>query len=229
VCIRIWGTHRGGRKGRKLVTDFDLYCDLTHLLLEQNHIGEPTLATVPPNQRAHRGHGRFKSIAKDLEEGRTVRDWADQYCEDQSALKEFLMKKVVVGHDRAYLKRQIQECVRSTGYAHNLSVRFLIHNKRVKVYPANRISKLRKIEWFRWIFYITFLWIFAWPYLWFMTKRYHVATMTWRMSRLVRDEGGGTRRECVLTEEEWMHRWGPAIKRAVRAKERGFVCQWGGI
>ncbi|CAZ83381.1 unnamed protein product [Tuber melanosporum] len=88
VCIRIWGTHRGGRKGRKLVTDFDLSCDLTHLLLEQNHIGEPTLATVPPNQRAHRGHGRFKSIAKDLEEGRTVRDWADQYCEDQSALKE---------------------------------------------------------------------------------------------------------------------------------------------
>ncbi|KAG0137425.1 hypothetical protein HOY82DRAFT_372246 [Tuber indicum] len=88
VCIRIWGTHRGGRKGRELVTDFDLYCDLTHLLLEQNHIGEPTLATVPPNQRAHRGHGRFKSIAKGLEEGRTVRDWADQYCEDQSALKD---------------------------------------------------------------------------------------------------------------------------------------------
>ncbi|KAG0636459.1 hypothetical protein HOY80DRAFT_359769 [Tuber brumale] len=138
----------------------------------------------------------------------------------------FLMKKVVVGHDRAYLERQITQCIRSTGYLFNVSVKFPIHDKQVEVCPANRISKLRGTEWFRWIFYITFLWIFAWPYLWFMTKRYHVATMTWRMSRPVRDESGETRREYVQTEEEWMHCWEPAIKRAVTARGMGSVSQW---
>ncbi|KAG0636460.1 hypothetical protein HOY80DRAFT_1011276 [Tuber brumale] len=87
VYIHIQGTHPNPGDG-SLVTDFDLVCDLTHLLLEQNHMGEPTLATVPPNQRVHRGHRRLKSIAKELEEGWTVRDWADKYCKDQSVLKE---------------------------------------------------------------------------------------------------------------------------------------------
>ncbi|CUS12962.1 unnamed protein product, partial [Tuber aestivum] len=227
VQVRVHGYHSEwsfSQRRFKAVTDFHLICDFTHLLLEQNHIGEPTLATVPPDKKAHRGHGGFKSLAKDLEEGGTVRDWADRYCEDQSTFKEsdhrFVMKKVVLGHDRDYLMRRITECIRSTNYPHNISFEFPIYNTRVKVYPENRISKLRKAEWFRWIFYLTFLWIFAWPYLWLVTKRYNVTRMTWRMSRRVRDESGETRRECVQTEGEWMRQWGPAIKRAVTAKKQ---------
>ncbi|RPB00519.1 hypothetical protein L873DRAFT_1804929 [Choiromyces venosus 120613-1] len=228
VQVRIIGTHNetkrtGNKTERSSVTDFDLTCNFTHLLLEQNSIGVPTLATVPPDQKAHRGHGRFKSVAKDLEEGGTVRDWADQYCEDQSSLKEFVMKKVVIGHDQAYLKQQIERCIRSTNYLGNISIRFPIYDTRVEVHPANRISKLRKTEWFRWIFYITFLWIFAWPYLWFMTKRYHVATMTWRMSRTMQNEDGQTWRESIMSEEEWMAQWGPALKRAAKAGRKSCV------
>lgn len=133
------------------------------------------------------------------------------------------MKKVVVGHDRAYLERRIAQCIRSTNYLGRISVGFPIHDTRVEAYPANRISKLRKTGWFRLIFYITFLWVFTWPYLWFMTRRYHVATMTWRMSRPMQDESGETRRECVLTEEEWIRRCGPAIKRAARARKIGSL------
>jgi len=133
----------------------------------------------------------------------------------------FVMKKVVAGHDRAYLQRSIAQCIRSTNYIGRISVGFPIHDTRVEIYPANRISKLRKTKWLRVIFYITFLWIFAWPYLWFMTRRYHVAIMTWRMARMVRDESGEMRRECVLTEQEWIRRCGPAIEHAARARRRG--------
>jgi len=93
VQVHIRGTHTeeecyGSHTYSTRVTDFDLTCDITHLLLEQNHMGEPTLETIPPNKMAHRGHGWSKSVAKDVEEGMSVRDFADQYCEDQSTLKE---------------------------------------------------------------------------------------------------------------------------------------------
>jgi len=89
VQVRIRGTHTEDKQNQKReVTDFDLTCDITHLLLEQNNMGKPTLGTVPPNEMAYRGHGRSKSVAKDVEEGMSVRDFADQYCEDQSTLKE---------------------------------------------------------------------------------------------------------------------------------------------
>ncbi|PWW80708.1 hypothetical protein C7212DRAFT_361247 [Tuber magnatum] len=217
--------HQVELRGRcpRTVTDFYLIYDIPHLLPEQNHRGEPTLATVPPDKAAYRGNGGFKSFTKNPEEGGTVRDWADRYCEDQSALKEFAMKKVVVGHDQAYLRRRVDECIRSTNYRGTIYFKFPIYDSRVKVYPTNRISKLRRAAWFRFIFCITFLWIFAWPYLWFVTKRYRVARMTWRMSRRVRDENGETRRECVQTEEEWMRHWGPAIKHAVKAGKLGYL------
>jgi len=38
---------------------------------------------------------------------------------------------------------------------------------------------------------------------------------------MVRDESGEMRRECVLTEQEWIRRCGPAIEHAARARRRG--------
>lgn len=93
VFIRVSGSHNERRRnGNKTetssVTDFDLKMDVTNCLLEFYGVMEPTLALVDPGEKAHRGRGVFKSVAKDLEDMGTVRDWADQYCEDQSMLKE---------------------------------------------------------------------------------------------------------------------------------------------
>jgi hypothetical protein len=93
VLIRVWGSHQERRRdGKKTqttsVTDFDLQLDVTGCLMELNGLTEPTLELVDPGEKAHRGHGRFKSVARDLEDVGTVRNWADQYCEDQSTLKE---------------------------------------------------------------------------------------------------------------------------------------------
>lgn len=48
----------------------------------------PYLRTVSPDKKTNRG-GRWKTVATDQEAGElSVRNWADQYCEDKSMLKE---------------------------------------------------------------------------------------------------------------------------------------------
>lgn len=135
------------------------------------------------------------------------------------------MKKSCVGWDLTLLKNEIEGMIRATNYRGRIYIKFPVFATRVEVFPGNRISQMRKNEYWRWFFYLTFLWIFVWPYLWFFTKRYHVAETVWHYSILPIAIEHHTRREYVHTEQEWLQAWGPAIKRAAKAKRHGEVTE----
>lgn len=139
------------------------------------------------------------------------------------------MKKSCKGWDLTVIKNNLEHMIRAMNYHGRIEIGFPVLETRVEVFPSNRISRIRKNEYWRWFFYLTFLWIFAWPYLWFFTKRYHVAETVWHYSKWVQREGqpeGVLERICVRDEEEWLMAWGPAIKRAARARRQGSVTDY---
>lgn len=144
--------------------------------------------------------------------------------------RRFIMKKSCVGWDLTRLKNEIEGIIRSTNYLGRISVDFPVFETRVEVFPSNRISRMRKNEYWRWLFYLTFLWVLAWPYLWYFTKRYHVAETVWHYTKLVQPEeqsyNSGPQRVRINDEEEWLMTWGSAIKRAARARRQGFVSSY---
>jgi hypothetical protein len=133
--------------------------------------------------------------------------------------RRFIMKKSCVGWDLEWLESNIEAVIRATNYRGCIDVDFPVFESRVEVFPANRISFMRKNEWWRWFFYVTFLWTFSWPYLWCFTKRYHVAETVWNY---VYVRPGS--RVPPTTEADWLNLgWGEAIKRAAKARRKGKV------
>ncbi|KAI5852780.1 hypothetical protein DFP73DRAFT_15928 [Morchella snyderi] len=212
-------TRNGDKTKTSTVTDFNFKIDLRYRLVKAYSNGAvPQLKTADPRKKTSRG-GRWKTVAADLEEARTVRSWADQYCEDKSTLKEFIMKKSCVGWDLEWLERNIAALIRATNYRGRIKVDFPVFEARVEVYPDNCISRMRKTECWRWFFYLTFLWTFSWPYLWCFTKRYHVAETVWNYAH-VRPRS----RMSPFTEADWLNLgWGEVIKRAAKARRTGRV------
>ncbi|RPB16774.1 hypothetical protein P167DRAFT_531721 [Morchella conica CCBAS932] len=129
------------------------------------------------------------------------------------------MKKSCVGWDLEWLGSNIEALIRATNYRGRIRVDFPVFEARVEIFPANRISFMRKNEYWRWFFYLTFLWTLAWPYLWCFTKRYHVAETVWNYLHV---RPGS--RVAPVTEAEWLKLgWGEAIKRAAKARRTGRV------
>lgn len=139
--------------------------------------------------------------------------------------RRFVMKKICVGWDLTLLENELEAIIRSTNYLGRIEINFPVLEARVEVFPANRISRIRKNVYWRWFFYLTFGWIFTWPLLWFFTRRYHVVETYWRYSTRSADYNpdGRAQRVAVHEEEEWLMAWGPAIKRAAKARRHGFV------
>lgn len=134
------------------------------------------------------------------------------------------MKKSCEGWDLSLLRNQLEEMIRSTNYLGRIEIDFPVFETRVEVFPSNRISRMRKNVYWRWFFYLTFLWIPTWPYLWFFTKRYHVAETVWHYAKWVVAPGATHMKKIFIhEEEEWLTAWGPAIKRAAKARRQGFV------
>ncbi|KAL7269176.1 hypothetical protein RUND412_008171 [Rhizina undulata] len=233
--IRIRGSHtETRRKNNKTetstITDFDVTLDVTYCLLDREKPG--ILKVVESDQKAHRG-GRIKRLAKVGEAGRTIRDWADEYCSNKAMLKEFSMTKVILNHDKLFLEEQLTALIRSTNYRGQIHVSFPVQESRVEIYPDNRISRMRQSKAWRWFFYLTFLWIISWPILWFLTKRYSVVHSVWKMARYADDPFAGDdvhpgrrlMRVTNVSEWEWLETWAPAIIRCVLARRQGEITE----
>lgn len=104
--------------------------------------------------------------------------WIREYCDSKAKLKLFRITREVTGLNTEYLRKEIEQKIRSTNYRGHISVTFPIEDKHVDIYNPHWANQWR-ISWVRYIFYLTFLWIFAWPILFFMTKCWEVYRVNW--------------------------------------------------
>src|SRR5947209_7107001 len=131
-----------------------------------------------------------------------------------------IMEKTCPGYNTALLERELQQLIHATNYRGQVKVTFPSTNHIIKIRPSNQFTRLRYNSPLRWFFYVTFLWIITWPILWFITKKYNVIKSVWPIS-VEQDHG----RIVRITEEQWLMKWKPPIRRAVLAKRTGWVSE----
>lgn len=122
--------------------------------------------------------------------------------------------------DEQLFRSRIEGLVRSTNYKGRLAIEFPVADRAVDIYSSNRLNNWRLTTWIRWVFYLTFLWIFTWPALFFTTKRYHVVRAEWPFSQT---NAQGQKRYTTVSEEQWISRYGPAVKQLCLDRYEGLA------
>lgn len=222
--IHIVGTHRetkrrGDKEERKTITDFRITLNMREYLY-------PTRAGTPPNWRpplhtvengelAYRGgfmRSRAPGYKAELEVGDDkpgLMEWCHRFCASGSGIKVFRLTRKVTGFDEDRVKTRLEGIIRSSNYRGHINITFPVAEEFSDFYSDGRINRMRLTTWVCWIFYLTFLWIFTWPFLYFATKRYAVVTAEWPFSKV---DASGRKIYASVTEEEWLDRYGPAIR-----------------
>ena len=218
--IRIHGwhnstVHRNNKKETERVVDFDINISLKAYLPGAGAQQDGWLPELAANHdKVHRGSWR-KTIAPghkdDIERFEYERDlsqWCEDFCASDARLKIFRVTQDVTGLDTDYLRKNIDALIRSTNYRGHTQITFPIEGRFVDVYNPHTINKWR-INWVRWLFYISMLWIITWPILFFATKRWTVYSVKWRFSWV--EQTG--KRYAVLTEPAWYNKHAKFIQR----------------
>lgn len=121
----------------------------------------------------------------------------------------FRLTREVTGLDKEYIRTRLTSIIRAARYKGHLDVSFPIADRAVDIYSTSLLNNWRLTTWICWLFYLTFLWIFSWPILYFSTKRYNIVKAQWPFSQL---DSLGNRRYTTVSEEQWIDKYGPAIK-----------------
>jgi hypothetical protein len=179
---------------------------------------------VEDKEPAHRGGWR-KTKAPGYKPGvmltdeptRTLKDWCEDFCASPSKLKAFRINRLVEGIEEDFIRRHLENIVRSTHYRGNTNITFRVDEKAVDIYSPTLINRWRT-GWVRWIFYLTFLWIITWPILFFMTKWWDVYEVKWWFRR---DSVGGSRPYATISELEWVDKYSALVRELVLNKYSG--------
>ncbi|KAI0305305.1 hypothetical protein B0F90DRAFT_1703335 [Multifurca ochricompacta] len=168
-----------------------------------------------------------------LKSSRTLRQWADDYCQSRKIFKEFVYEKVVYGWDLKALEAAIRATIASTHYrGDNVHVRFKSRYKTVIVRPDGRISRAISNPWLKFLLIITLIYPFIWLF-----KRFHsrgggswavgggaYALKRWALLRdnavpgtlaEIHDTVEGPRILVGEREGQWFKRWEGTIRRSV--------------
>ncbi|KAM0419040.1 hypothetical protein ACHAPT_011979 [Fusarium lateritium] len=222
--IHIVGTHKetkrgkDGKKSREDVTDFRIMVSLQNYLwpnFDPNGPSEMTLTTVESGEKTYRGtvlKKRAPGAKGDIEVGHdrpNLKEWCHRYCAKATTTKVFRLSRTVTGLNEDLFQSRLEGLIRSTNYKGKLAIEFPVADRAVDIYSSNRLNTWRLTTWICWIFYLTFLWIFSWPVLFFTTKRYHVVRAEWPFSKIGPQ---GQKMYTTVSEEQWISRYGPAIK-----------------
>ncbi|KAJ8521055.1 hypothetical protein ONZ45_g2194 [Pleurotus djamor] len=164
-----------------------------------------------------------------LRSSRTLREWADEYCQSQKLLKEFVYEKVLYGWNIEELERAIQDAIVLTPYDGRTSVEFETKKSKIYIRPDNSLSRILSKWWIRVLLWITLIYPFIWLF-----KRLHplgggkwqVCGGAYALKRWIEVEteskgnDGSSSREsrralAGVKEGEWFRIWQPTITRAV--------------
>ena len=141
------------------VTDFDVWFDITHLLVPSLDASHSLLCQdfdIPlPQAKSYRSHrirtDCFQESAPDAE------TYIHSYVSSSYPVRTFTFNRRILHHDTAALKALITSVVRSTDYHGDLRVIFPVTQSRVMVYSPCWQNHYREKLWLQWIFYLTFL------------------------------------------------------------------------
>lgn len=134
--------------------------------------------------------------------------------------RRFRLSRTVTGLDEKLFRSRLVGLIRSTNYKGHLDIEFPVADRAVDIFSSNRLNTWRLKTWIRWLFYLTLLWIFSWPVLFFTTKRYHVVRAEWPFSQVDAD---GQKRYTTVSEEQWISRYGPAVKQLCLDRYEGLA------
>lgn len=134
--------------------------------------------------------------------------------------RRFRLSRHVTGMDEQLFRSRLEGLVRSTNYKGHLAIEFPVADRAVDIYSSSRLNNWRLTTWICWLFYLSFLWIFSWPVLFFTTKRYHVVRAEWPFSQT---DVQGQKRYTTVSEEQWISRYGPAVKQLCLDRYEGLA------
>ncbi|CBX91024.1 hypothetical protein LEMA_P060580.1 [Plenodomus lingam JN3] len=210
------------------VTDFRLVLNITpylHPNFNSADISPMRLSTIDNNTRAFRGgitqtRGPTSHTPTDLESSSaappapkpSLTEWTHRYCASGARLRSFRLQREVTGLRTTLLAQRIEALIRSTQYRGHVSITFPVEDAHLDIYTACFMNRWRLVPWVRWVFYLSFLWLFAWPVLFLATRRYAVVRAQWPFSV---EDGRGEAVYTTVSEEQWVGRWGVALKRLV--------------
>ncbi|KAM0546502.1 hypothetical protein ACHAPJ_010862 [Fusarium lateritium] len=233
--INIVGTHRqtkrdkDGKSSSEEVTDFRIMVNLQNYLWPNfipNALGSMSLVTAESGEKTYRGtvlKKRAPGAKGDIEVGHDkpdLKEWCHRYCAKATSTRVFRLTRTVTGFDEQLFRTRLSGLIRSTNYKGKLSIEFPVADRAVDIYSSNRLNTWRLMTWLRWVFYLTFLWIFSWPVLFFSTKRYRVVRAEWPYSKV---NAEGQKVYTTVSEEQWVSRYGPAIKQLCLDRYQGLA------
>ena len=97
-----------------------------------------------------------------IRSSRTFRQWADEYCESDKLLKEFVFEKVVYGWNVEALRKSVEALIKSTYYSGNLKVTFPVTGNKIYIRPTNTLSRALSHWWIKLLLWLTLIYPFIW-------------------------------------------------------------------
>jgi hypothetical protein len=256
-AIRLRGTHtetfktREGKKERKVITDFDIRVNMTHLLVCPNpkHAQDPTpcnldphphpqphdppqdmstpsckyITILGPNDKGYRGSilSSVDKVPLDPEAPTTLASWCNAYVSDPHTVKTFTLRKDIRLHDSARLEELCRNLINKTSYRGHTTISFETTLNTIIVNSPCRLNSWRYKWWLRWLCYLSFLWLLTWPILFFSTRRYEVVTAVFPYR--LNPARSRLAKPLVQSEEEFFREWEQSIMRAVLGQHQGWV------
>lgn len=203
----------GRRGGPHHRPDFALKLNLMPLLIPDDPAQRMDyLRCVGPNEPALRG-GTKASLEPTLLDdsdggGGGLEAWARRFVADTAPVKAFVLERVVVHLDTAWLEGQLRSLVASMGYKGDVSVTFPVTHARVVVHSPDRVNK----------FFTGLTTLFS------GRRTYEVVKAVWPFASCGRDDGAAGQRRCaVQSEEQWWKEWAQPIRFAIASRRNGWV------
>ncbi|KAF8905558.1 hypothetical protein CPB84DRAFT_1844963 [Gymnopilus junonius] len=103
-----------------------------------------------------------------LKSSKTLRQWADEYCDSPKYLKEFVYEKVAYGWNMQQIESAVRATIQATPYNGNLNITFVPHNTKIYIRPDNRVSRMLSNKWLKFLSILFFIFPFVWLF-----KRFH--------------------------------------------------------
>ncbi|PPR05689.1 hypothetical protein CVT26_008930 [Gymnopilus dilepis] len=103
-----------------------------------------------------------------LRSSKTLRQWADEYCESPKYLKEFVYEKVAYGWNMQQIESAVRATIQATPYNGTLNITFVPHNTKIYIRPDNRVSRMLSNKWLKFLAWLLLLYPFVWLF-----KRFH--------------------------------------------------------
>ncbi|KAG5639223.1 hypothetical protein H0H81_005297 [Sphagnurus paluster] len=175
-----------------------------------------------------------------MRSSKSLRQWADEYCNSQKYLKEFVYDKVLYGWNLQQLESAVRSSIAATMYHGCVEVEFQRRASKIYIRPDNTLSRMLSNKWLKFLSIILMIFPFIWLF-----KRFHsrgggrweicggaYPLKQWELVHEGPEESlpeygeqaamssfvqtpGGVRKLVGLREGDWFRKWEATITRSV--------------